>query len=108
MAKTEKAVVTTSSRGSSMTGGEDPPPHPDERSRAPASSAGADGRVGFPRAKRQLVLACAAIGGGLAVAGTVDRTTGGVIVLAGWLLGIAALHRLGRTGSDRGSEPPAD
>jgi hypothetical protein len=55
----------------------------------------------FARIKRQLVLACAAIGAGLAIAGTIDRTTGGVLVLAGWLMGVASLHRLGRAGSDR-------
>jgi hypothetical protein len=57
----------------------------------------------FERAKRHLLLACAAIAGGLAVAGSLDRTTGGVLVLIGWLAGIASLHRLGRTGSDRGA-----
>lgn len=61
----------------------------------------------FDRAKRHLLLACGAIGGGLAVAGTLDRTTGGVLVLIGWLAAIVALHRLGRTGSDRGSNPEA-
>ncbi len=58
----------------------------------------------FERAKRQLLLACLAIGGGLAVAGSLDRTTGGVILLVGWLAGVASLHRLGRTGSDRGGD----
>lgn len=60
----------------------------------------------FERAKRHLLLACAAIGGGLAVAGSLDRTTGGVLVLIGWLAGIVSLHRLGRTGSQR-NEPRA-
>lgn len=36
---------------------------------------------------------------GLAVAGSVHKTVGGVIVLAAWVLGVAALHRLGRAGS---------
>jgi hypothetical protein len=57
-----------------------------------------DSEPTFGRAKRQIVTACAVIAGGLAVAGTLDRTTGGVLVLAGWLLGVAALHRLGRSG----------
>jgi hypothetical protein len=55
----------------------------------------------FERGKRLLVLACGAIIGGLAVAGSVDRATGGVILLAGWLMGLAALHRVGRSGPDR-------
>lgn len=65
------------------------------------------GAASFERAKRHLLGACAAIGGGLAVAGTVDRTAGGVLVLVGWLAAVVSLHRLGRTGSDRGSEPKA-
>lgn len=81
---------------------------------SPASAAtrarpaeGASGPTPFERAKRHLLLACALIGGGLAVAGTVDRSTGGVLVLIGWLAAVVSLHRLGRTGSDRGSEPKA-
>ncbi|MBX3224288.1 MAG: hypothetical protein KF795_27480 [Labilithrix sp.] len=70
-------------------------------SRAVASSTAAD-RSPFDRAKRHVVVACAAIAGGLAVAGSVDRTTGGVLVVVGWIAGVASLHRLGRTGSDRG------
>ena len=50
---------------------------------------------GFSRAKKQLVIA-----GGLAIAGTLDRTTGGVLLLAGWLGSVAALHKLGRSGTD--------
>ncbi|MBX3201972.1 MAG: hypothetical protein KF850_05410 [Labilithrix sp.] len=68
-----------------------------------SSSPAPPGRTPFDRAKRHLVLACAAIAGGLAIAGSVDRSTGGVLVLLGWLGGIVALHRLGRTGSDRGA-----
>lgn len=55
-------------------------------------------RDGFARAKRQLVFAAAGIALGLAVSGSVDRTAGGVLVLAAWLLGVVALHRLGRSG----------
>lgn len=52
----------------------------------------------FDSAKRLLLLACAGIAGGLAVAGSLDQTTGGVIVLAGWIAAVAALHRIGRSG----------
>ncbi|AKV01499.1 hypothetical protein AKJ09_08162 [Labilithrix luteola] len=62
-----------------------------ERGPAPASDA-------FGRAKRQLVIAAAGIALGLGVSGSLDRTAGGVLVLASWLLGIVALHRLGRSG----------
>lgn len=55
----------------------------------------------YAKAKRLFVIATAAIAGGLAVAGSIDRTTGGVLLLAGWIGGIAALHRLGRAGSER-------
>ena len=68
----------------------------------PSSSSGAAAPSPFEQAKRHLLLACGAIGGGLAIAGTLDRTTGGVLVLVGWLASIVSLHRLGRTGSDRG------
>lgn len=53
----------------------------------------------FSSAKKQLVGACAVIAAGLAVAGTLDRSTGGVLLLAGWGLAIAALHRIGRAGA---------
>ena len=53
---------------------------------------------GFSRAKKQLVLACTIIAAGLAIAGSLDRTAGGVLVLAGWLGGVASLHKLGRSG----------
>ena len=55
----------------------------------------------FDRAKRLLTLAAIGITGGLAIAGSVERTAGGVILLAGWAIGIIALHRLGRAGSVR-------
>jgi len=57
--------------------------------------------VAFAGARKILVYAAAALALGLAVAGALDRTTGGVIVLASWLGGIGALHRLGRAGSER-------
>ena len=53
----------------------------------------------FAGAKKQLVLACAIVAGGLAVAGSIDRTTGGVLVLVGWLAAVASLHKLGRSGT---------
>ena len=55
----------------------------------------------FERGRRLLVLAGTMIVLGLAVAGSIDRATGGVLLLAGWGLGIAALHRLGRSGAGR-------
>ncbi|MBX3234312.1 MAG: hypothetical protein KIT84_21600 [Labilithrix sp.] len=58
----------------------------------------------YDGAKLRFVGACAAIAGGLAIAGSLDRTTGGVIVLCGWIAGVATLHRLGRAGSDRTSD----
>jgi len=56
--------------------------------------------AGYDSAKLRFVGACAAIAAGLAIAGSVDRSTGGVIVLIGWIAGVATLHRLGRAGSD--------
>ncbi len=56
---------------------------------------------GYESAKRQFAFACAAIAAGLAIAGSLDRSTGGVIVLIGWIGGVATLHRLGRAGSDQ-------
>lgn len=50
-------------------------------------------------AKKRLVLAMGGVALGLAVAGTVDKTVGGVLLLASWLLGVMALHRFGRTGA---------
>ena len=72
----------------------------------------------FERAKLPMVLAAVGITLGLAIAGSLDRTParagdpaptvpfGGAVVLAGWVVGIAALHRLGRAGSmDRSARP---
>jgi hypothetical protein len=55
--------------------------------------------AGYDSAKLRFVAACASIAVGLAVAGSIDRATGGVLVLIGWLAGVATLHRLGRTGA---------
>jgi hypothetical protein len=49
--------------------------------------------------KRRYIGAAALIIVGLAVAGSFDRSVGGVIMLAGWIAGILGLHRLGRAGS---------
>ncbi len=54
---------------------------------------------GYDSAKLRFVLACAGIALGLGVAGSVDRATGGVIVLLGWIAGVTTLHRLGRAGA---------
>ena len=58
-----------------------------------------DPEQAYAKAKRSYVLAAVGIALGLAVAGTLDRTAGGVVLLASWIGGVAALHRLGRTGS---------
>ena len=72
----------------------------------------------FERAKLPMILAAVGITVGLGIAGSLDRTParagdpvpsvpfGGAVVLAGWVVGIAALHRLGRAGSmDRSARP---
>lgn len=46
--------------------------------------------------KRLFLSAATAIALGLAVSGTVDRTTGGVLLLGGLITSLVALHRLGR------------
>jgi len=38
---------------------------------------------------------------GIALAGTVSRDGGGVLIAAGWIALVAALHGFGRAGSDR-------
>ena len=60
----------------------------------------------FERAKLPMILAAVGIAGGLAIAGSVERTAGGAIVLGAWVLGIASLHRLGRAGSSREPQKP--
>jgi hypothetical protein len=52
----------------------------------------------FERAKGPMLAAVVGIAVGLAVAGSVHKTAGGVIVLVAWVLGVGALHRLGRAG----------
>jgi len=55
----------------------------------------------YSSAKRVYLVAGAAMMLGLAIAGSVDPTSGGVIVVLSWVGGVYALHRLGRTGSSR-------
>ena len=43
---------------------------------------------------------------GVIIAGTANRTLGGVIVVAGWLIFVYALHAFGRTGTIR--QPPPE
>ena len=77
----------------------------------------------FERAKLPMVIAAVVMVAGLAIAGSLDKTParagepapsvpfGGAVVLAAWVLGIGALHRLGRAGSMDRSENrsrPAD
>jgi hypothetical protein len=75
----------------------------------------------FERAKLPMILAAVGITLGLAISGSLDRTPahagdpapsvpfGGAVVRAGWVVGIAALHRLGRAGSmphrERSAQP---
>ena len=47
-------------------------------------------------ARRALAVATLVTASGLAVAGTIDRTLGGVITVAGWVVLVFALHALGR------------
>ena len=82
----------------------------------------------FERAKLPMLVAAVVMVAGLAISGSLDKTParagdpapsvpfGGAVVLAAWVLGIGALHRLGRAGSmDRSEnrsrpapmEPPA-
>jgi len=53
----------------------------------------------FERAKRQLVIAATGIALGLAVSASIEKTTGGVLLILSWAVGLRALHRLGRAGS---------
>lgn len=86
-------------RADRPSGATDAPARPTHRAGAPLAPPSA-----FERATRHLLFACVAIASGLAIAGTVDPTAGGVLLLAGWLGGVAALHRIGRAGAHR---PPA-
>ena len=61
----------------------------------------------FDRAKLPMTWAAVGVAGGLAIAGSVERTAGGAIVLGAWVVGIFALHRLGRAGSRPVAVAPA-
>jgi hypothetical protein len=52
------------------------------------------------RARSSLILAGATSALGVAVAGTLSRTVGGVLLVAGWLVFVYALHSFGRAGSE--------
>lgn len=51
------------------------------------------------RARMLLTLSLVTTALGVAVAGTMSRTAGGILVVAGWLGLIASLHAYGRAGS---------
>lgn len=53
------------------------------------------------RARSSLVVAGGASVLGVALAGTVNRTIGGVLLVLGWLAFVYALHSFGRAGSER-------
>jgi energy-converting hydrogenase Eha subunit C len=53
------------------------------------------------QARTGLVTAAAASVLGVAVAGTLSREVGGVLLVVGWLAFVYALHSYGRAGSDR-------
>ncbi len=50
-------------------------------------------------ARRALLVAGGASVLGVAIAGTVSRTAGGVFLVLGWLTFVYALHSFGRAGS---------
>jgi hypothetical protein len=53
------------------------------------------------RSRRLLAAGAFAVVCGLGIAGTVSPTFGGVLLVAGWLALVAALHLYGRAGSVR-------
>jgi hypothetical protein len=52
------------------------------------------------RAKALLGLGALMSVAGVGVSGTVSQSAGGVLLIAGWLVFIVAVHRFGRTGAD--------
>lgn len=59
-------------------------------------------RTAFETARLGLLVASALIALGVALSGSASRTVGGALVVAGWVLAVASLHRVGRAGP----EPP--
>ncbi len=58
------------------------------------------GGVDYAKARRAYAVAIMATALGVALAGTIDRSFGGAVVLAGWTACVWSLHRLGRAGED--------
>lgn len=50
------------------------------------------------RARRLLAAGGVTIAAGLALAGTMSRSGGGIVLVAGWLVMIAGIHLFGRSG----------
>ena len=57
------------------------------------------------RARQMLLMAGGISALGVAIAGTLSRVAGGVVVVVGWLAFLYGLHAFGRTGSP--PTPPA-
>ncbi|MDB4996845.1 MAG: hypothetical protein JWM74_4277 [Myxococcaceae bacterium] len=58
-----------------------------------------EGRSLEQRARRLLVVGSVVTTLGIAIAGTVERTAGGIVVVVGWALVIYGIHAFGRAGS---------
>jgi hypothetical protein len=52
-----------------------------------------------PRARRLLAVGSVVTTLGIAIAGTVERTAGGIVVVVGWAFIIYGIHAFGRAGS---------
>ncbi len=52
------------------------------------------------KAGRLMGGAAAGIAVGVGVAGSVNPTVGGIVIVAGWLAMLAGIHQYGRAGSD--------
>jgi hypothetical protein len=53
------------------------------------------------RARWLLLGGAVAVVAGIAIAGTVSRTWGGVVLVTGWLVLTGGIHAFGRSGEDR-------